>query len=319
MANGHHTSRLHISNIIAPYDFEAALTQYNIYPWVREGETLVRTLCLKSGEIAKSEIQFVGTTENPQLVIDVKSCRTLASEDLSDVQEIIGWCLRLDFDPHPFVALCKRDPVLQAALGNYKGGRGKIYPTVWEAIIGAICAQNTVFTRLYGMMHNIAFAFGPSLEINEDVYYAFPTPLDIASASEEALRECKVGYRAKSIKRIAQALVERNLDLESLKDLTNDEACSQLLVLPGIGPYTANLVLSVGLGRNNVLHLDSFVREIMHTFYFQGEKVSDQTIMHYAQTHWAGFESMAIGLLTTDTHLWAKALGVEFRLKSGAR
>jgi len=62
----------------------------------------------------------------------------------------------------------------------------------------------------------------------------------------------------------------------------------------------ADLVLSVGLGRST-MHLDSFVRAITSTFYFDGAPVSDEAILEYACTHWAGFERAAIGALTTNT------------------
>ena len=90
-----------------------------------------------------------------------------------------------------------------------------------------------------------------------------------------------------------------------------------LLALPGVGPYAADLVLSVGLGRGTI-HLHSYVRAIVSTFYFGGEPVSDEAIVDFARRQWPGFESAAIGALTTNAHVWAKEIGVDFRLKSGA-
>jgi len=311
--------QLHITDIVPPYDFEPALTQYNIYPWIQEDGKLVRVLRLRSGGIVKAEIRSRGTRQQPELQVDIKSDHPLTEAEIEEVKETLSWSLHLDLDPSPFYGLCERDPVLQAAMGAYRGGRGKVYPTVFEAIIGVICAQNTVFKRLYSMMHNLAAAFGTPVEIDGQVYYAFPTPQDLASASEEDLRACKVGYRAKYIRGVAQALVEKGLDPECLKDMPPEEAKQLLLDLPGIGPYTANLVMSVGLRRSDTVHLDRYVREVMYTFYFQGQEVPDETIIDYARTHWPGYEGMAIGLLTTDTDLWAEELGAEFRLKSGAR
>lgn len=309
----------HITGIIAPYDFEPALTQYNIYPWIQEGDTLARVLRLKSGKVIKAEITSVGTRAKPRIRVMTKSDRRLTSKDMQEVKADLIWCMKLDVDLRPFYRLCQSDPVLRVALGTYRGGRGKIYPTVLEAIVGVICAQNIYFKRLYSMMYNLARTYGAALKVDGTTYYAFPQCQDLADASEESLRGCKVGYRAKFIRGVAKALVAQGLDPEQLKSLPTEEARRSLLSLPGIGPYTANLVLSVGLRRGDTIHLDSFVREIMWTFYFRGRRVSDEAILDYARQNWAGFESAAISLLTTDTHIWADKLGADFRLKSGAR
>jgi N-glycosylase/DNA lyase len=308
---------LDFDDIPPPYDLTPALTEYVIYPWIQEGDSLARILRPASGVVVKAEIRSIGTLRRPRLRVTARAAAPLAQRDVDEVRATLRRCLMLDADPRPFYALARRDPVLRAAVGQPRGGRGKLYPTVFEALIGVICAQNTLFKRVYDMMERLAAAFGAPLDLDGRRYHAFPTPADLAAASDDALRACKVGYRAKYIGAIARRLVERDLDLETLRALPTERAREALLELPGVGPYAADLVLSVGLGRST-LHLDSFVRAIVSTFYFGGQPVSDEEIVDFARTRWSGFESAAIGALTTNTHVWARDLGVDFRLKSGA-
>jgi N-glycosylase/DNA lyase len=310
-------SRFVLDGVVPPYDFAPALVEYTIYPWIREGDTLARVLRLASGAVVKAEIRSTGTVRRPSLHVTVRAGAPLAEADVDEVRTTLRRCLLLDADPRPFYALARRDPVLHAAVGTAQGGRGKCYPTVFEALIGVVCAQNTLFKRVYGMMERLATAFGTPLDLDGRRYYAFPVPADLAAASEDAIRACKVGYRARYIKGIARRVVDSGLDLEALRRVRPEAARQVLLDLPGVGPYAADLVLSVGLG-HGVIHVDSFVRAIVSTFYFDGQPLSDEAIVAFARTRWPGFESAAIGALTTNTHVWARALGVDFRLKSGA-
>jgi len=314
-----HGEEFEITKIIPPYDFEPAVTTYNIYPWFAEGETLGRVLRLISGKVVVSTIRSEGTVSVPKLRVSVDGDTAVRPNEVQEIRDVLIWSLLLDVDVGRFQKVLKADPILTAAAGRYQGGRGKVYPSAFEALIGVICAQNTVFKRLYSMMHNLSVRFGQRLTLSGADYYGFPTARDLAAVSEDDLRACKVGYRARVIARLARELVSRQIDLEALKAATTAEAKEFLLTLPGVGPYTANLVLSVGLRRTDVVHLDSYVRATMSKFYFDGRSPSDDEIEAYARSHWAGFESLAIGLLTTDTHVWSEKLGVKFELRSGAR
>ncbi len=306
-------------NIVPPYNFDFALTHYNIYPWISEEERLIRVLRLQNGKKYVAEIKSLGTVDNPKLVIRIEPLKNVTPQEVKEIKETISWCLGLKEDYRPFYEMCENDRVLKTAMEARYGSKGKSYPTVFEAIIGVICAQNIQFKRLYSMMYNLCTNFGELLEVNGKNYFSFPPPESISKASLSSLRGCKVGYRDKFIKGVAGTIVKDNINLENLKKLSTDEAREALLKLPGIGLYTVNLVLSVGLRKKDILHLDRFVREAMYTFYFDGEKVSDDMLIEYANQHWHGFQSLAVDALTTNTEIWAKKLGVDFKFKSGAK
>ena len=50
-------------------------------------------------------------------------------------------------------------------------------------------------------------------------FYTFPTVEKLAFASENGLRECGLGYRAKYVQATAKKICEEKIDLENLKNL----------------------------------------------------------------------------------------------------
>lgn len=308
------------SEVEAPYNFKFHLKHYVVYPWLVENGNLVRILKLKSGKIVKVEILFTGIINKPSFKFIVTSLRKLNKGEAREIKDIISWCLGFKEKVKPFYdEICKKDPVLKAASEGMRGVRSGGYPTVFEAIIGVVVAQNVQFKRIYMMLRNLCEKFGSKLKMGNKIYYAFPTPEQLAKASFKAIRACKVGYRDKYIRGIAQTIVKNKIDLEALKKLSDDNKIrEELMKLPGIGPYTADLVLHIGF-RRQAFHLDLFSREAMQTFYFNGKKVSDKKIMDYIDKHWGNYRNLGALFLTTNTDEWAKKLGKKFRLRSGAK
>lgn len=321
MAKGMFKAEIKIlpSEIEAPHNFEFQFTHYVFYPEIREGNRWCRILKLKLGKVVKTELESTGTIEKPSAVLMVKSKETLSASEIKEAKETIAWILGFDEDLKPFYKMVEDDPVMQASLTPNYGWKDKSYPTVFESLIGVVVAQNVQFKRIYTMLELLCQKFGEKISLEGKNYYAFPDPEAIAVASLKDLRTCKVGYRDKFLKAIAEKIIKEKINLERVKKMTNEEALKFLTQLPYVGPYTANLGLVLATRCRDIFHLDLFSREAMRTFYFGGKEVDDETILKFAKEHWHPYESLAAGLLTTNTDEWAKKLGKEFRLKSGAK
>lgn len=62
-------------------------------------------------------------------------------------------------------------------------------------------------------------AFGEVLSLDKEVYYAFPTPQRLASASIHKLRDCGLSQRkVEYIKDVSKMITDDKLNLEKLKD-----------------------------------------------------------------------------------------------------
>lgn len=305
--------------IVPPYDFTYQLDHYVLYPETRVGDALVEVIRLGSGGIVKVEVRSLGTVEHPALELTVQSAWQLSKAEVREATNRVAWFLGLHEDLRPFYELVKDDPVMQAAIAMHYGAKDKAGYSVFEALVGCVCAQNVIFKRLYAMLRNLCQRFGDSVVLDGVACHVFPTPEQLAAAPVEDMRACKVGYRDKYIKGIAEAVASGQVNLEHIVALPLEEARRELIKLPGVGPYTADLALILALRRRDILHLDLFVRQALWTFYFDGRQVPDGELRAFAAQRWPGYQAWAAGLLTTNTEVWARKLGVDFRLRSGAR
>lgn len=305
------------AEIAAPHDFGFQLRHYVIAPQVREGQKLVEIVRLSSGGLVKVDVVSLGTVEAPRLELTIFSGEPLPPEQVEEVRERVAWHLSLDDDLRPFYAVADGDPVLSASIQYNFGAKGKRAYSMFDGLIDVILFQNTAFRRVYAMRANLAAAFGDPFIADGRVYHAAPTPQQLAAAPLEAIRAAKVGYRDRYVKGVAEA-VAGGIDLEALKQRPGDEARRELMRLPGVGPYTADLALILAARRPDALFMDVYIREVLRQLYFGGARVPDQQLREFAQTRWGQYQGYAGLYLTTDTDAWAKNLGVTLHLRSAA-
>ena len=67
------------------------------------------------------------------------------------------------------------------------------------------------------MLNKISAKFGEKRVFDGLDFYIFPTAEKLALASENGLRECSLGYRAKYVQATAKKIYEEKFDLETLK------------------------------------------------------------------------------------------------------
>lgn len=106
---------------------------------------------------------------------------------------------------------------------------------------------------------------------------AFPSQADVARFTEEELqRDCRLGYRAKTIRALAE------VDLDAVEDY---------LDLPGIGPYGAAHLRAMD-GIHDDIAVDTEFRRFVRDKYHRGRKVSDATMLRrYAK--WGRWKYLA--------------------------
>jgi 3-methyladenine DNA glycosylase/8-oxoguanine DNA glycosylase len=144
---------------------------------------------------------------------------------------------------------------------HLRQGRLLRSPTLFEDIVKVIATTNTTWTQTKAMVSRIVDSFGSPLPEDES-FHAFPTPEQIATVPfEEFADKARMGYRNAAIHKIATAVAEGSLDVESLQSepLTSAELYKKLLALPGVGPYAASCLL-IYLGHYDRVNVDSSAR-----------------------------------------------------------
>ena len=157
--------------------------------------------------------------------------------------------------------LAARDPALGRLMEALGPLRRERLPDPFMALAHAIAGQ-----QISGAAHATVW---------RRLLDAFPrfTPETLAAASPEALRACGLSLRkAGSLREIARRAVSGGLDLAGLAALDDTALCAALCELPGVGQWTAEMLMIFCLGRKDVLSLGDFgIRKGLRMLYNKRE------------------------------------------------
>lgn len=208
--------------------------------------------------------------------------------------------LSLDRPLLPFYEKMSGDPVLYGIIGQLSGLNLLLEADPFESMILSIIGQQVNLTFAENLKRALVELCGTRLELNERPFYAFPTPEQIARLNYEDLRSHKYSQRkAEYIIDFARGVVNGEIDLDALGQMSNDEAIASLVKLRGIGRWTAECVLLFGLGRPDLLPAaDIGLRNAIQHFYGLDHQPTEPEVRELAVA-WAGYESYVTYYLWT--------------------
>ncbi len=241
------------------FSFEATVTShgwYRLAPFRWDGRVLRRKEALPEG-IVELEITHRGN-----------ALHVLGAQDSAELRKRISRMFQLHLDLSEFYGMTERSEA-HAWVAPAKFGRLLCGSTLWEDAVKVITTTNTMWSQTIRMCELLVAKCGRE--------GAFPSQQDVAQFTEEELkRDCRLGYRAKSIRQLA------DVDLESVEDY---------LDLPGIGPYGAAHLRAMD-GVHDDIAVDTEFRRFVRETYHRGRKVSDATMVRrYAK--WGRWKYLA--------------------------
>jgi DNA-3-methyladenine glycosylase II len=138
--------------------------------------------------------------------------------------------------------LSRRDKSLGQAIARIGMIEREINPDLFVALIRNIVAQQVAKKAAATVWNKMCKLLG---EV---------TPVKIAATNIAAIQQCGMSMRkAGYIKSTADALVCGRIDLEVFPRMTDEDIIKELLSLPGVGVWTAEMLLIFSLARPNVL------------------------------------------------------------------
>jgi DNA-3-methyladenine glycosylase II len=144
-------------------------------------------------------------------------------------------------------------PWLHQLAARLRGLRPPRYPSLWEALCNAIVFQQISILAAAAIMERLVVRFSTGVRCGGETLYPFPAAVSIADASEDELRALGLSrQKAAYVRAVAKTTVVAPVDAEKLRTIPSDEAIAALCTLPGIGPWSASVVLLRGCGRLDV-------------------------------------------------------------------
>ena len=208
---------------------------------------------------------------------------TDAAVNESDLTCRVQRMLQLDVSVADFHRYCEKTARLEH-IPTLKQGRLLRSPSLFEDVVKVIATTNTTWAQTKLMVSRIVFSFGLQLP-SDPLRRSFPTPQRIADVSvDEFAEKARMGYRNSSVHRIASAIANGELDLESWIDegISSADLCKRLLSLPGIGPYAASCLM-IYMGRYDRVNVDSWARTLVGKEF--GRKVTDKEVHQFFESH----------------------------------
>lgn len=164
---------------------------------------------------------------------------------LAAIRDQVERILSLDVDGTGFGAIGRRDPVVRRLQQRYPGLRPVQFHSPYEAAAWAIIGQRIRMTQAAAVKTRLAAEHGEPVDFGDQVLPAFPAPARLAELPlSKGLTERKV----EQLRALGRAAGEGLLDAGRLRTQPRDEALATLQALPGIGPFSAELVLLRGAG-----------------------------------------------------------------------
>lgn len=165
------------------------------------------------------------------------------------VQRLLG----LGVDLAPFYAVARQSPRLHAATEALRGVRPPRFPSLFETLVNVVPFQQVSLAAGVAVVGRIVERFGQSLSVEQYTARAFPTPESFAASDVSELRLLGLSRaKAATLHGLALRVLSGELREERLAALSTEAAMEALTALPGIGPWSAGLVLLRGLGRLEV-------------------------------------------------------------------
>jgi 3-methyladenine DNA glycosylase/8-oxoguanine DNA glycosylase len=208
----------------------------------------------------------------PRAIAISDGLRVEGAEATDELRAKLTRMFQLHVDVTEFIVAARTSPdhvwIEKAGFGRLLCGS-----TLFEDAVKIITTTNTTWRQTMRMVELLVEKCGRR--------GAFPEPQDIARFDADTLqRECRLGYRAKSIHALATRILDGSLDLKAIADpsQTTEELFESYRTLPGIGPYGAAHLLAMD-GRHDFIAVDSEFRRFVRATHHKGRRVSDKTML----------------------------------------
>ena len=254
-----------LSVIIASnFDLEKSLNCGQVFHWEESGDGFVGAIGNRAAYVEQrgDRLGFTGITEPS-----------------------IARYFSLD---HPLAEICRsfpNDPGMNAARDFCRGLRIIRQPE-WECLATFICSSmkqvahirqiSLALRRRFGTKRDVPRGPSTALRSARDDgathVYAFPDAARLAESSEEELRKCALGYRAKNLLATARRVASGEASLEAWRKLPDDELRGRLCELPGVGVKVANCVMLFAYERLKAFPIDVWIERVLREQYFPRRK-----------------------------------------------
>jgi len=289
---------------IAPFNFDATVFKPDHFPTpdhIWEKGKYWQTMRVDN-KVIGFKLENQGTIKKPKVKITLYTEKSLSPKEKQEVVNKISYQFGFNEDLNEFFKKFRNDKLLDPSFRKLLGMRvnsGEI--GLYTMLMVYIVLQNATVRRTVQMMNALLENYGKKVKFDGKEIYVFWIPEILNKASEEELRNLKVGYRAKFFKRVSADFVQGKIDEEIIKKLPKGEAKKEMLKIYGIGPVSVDSILFEVFRYYDAFDvLPPWDQKILSRLIYNKPLVSAKKILKDAEKRWGKWKRLAIHYIWED-------------------
>ncbi|MGZ4944139.1 MAG: DNA-3-methyladenine glycosylase family protein [Halobacteriota archaeon] len=232
-----------------PFDFSLTVSKPAGWHWSTPGEVFENGVLWTGCYVDGRPVGLKMTETRKTVAVSVYATSELTRDETALLRANVEFGLGRDEDLGAFYAFADNDEILSVAAKDLYGMRAGRLDDIFGRVILAITLQMAPYKRSRDMMSSLLEAYGTKIAFEGKEIALWPTPAHIAGLEPSELRRsANLGYRAERLIKSARYLAEHPISLEELNVEPEAEAMRRLNAVPGIGTYSARLIV----GRTSV-------------------------------------------------------------------
>jgi DNA-3-methyladenine glycosylase II len=242
------TKLKHVNNfklsVLRPFDFQLTVVKPAGWHWSSPMEIFKDGVLWTGLYLGNQPVGLKLSSNNDGVDISAYAQSTLTPTEKALLRDNISDGLGAEIDLPAFYEFAKHDPILSITVNDLYGMMPSRLDDVPGRLILAILLQMAPVKRSRQMMDAVLTYYGLKITFDSKEIILWPLPDVIVKTGEAELRKtAKLGYRAQRLVKASEFLVSHQLDLRSLRALPEEDALRTLMEIPGIGRYSASLIL----------------------------------------------------------------------------
>ncbi|MCC7240902.1 MAG: DNA-3-methyladenine glycosylase 2 family protein [Acidobacteria bacterium] len=284
-----------------------------------DGSTYRRVIVM-AGRPTELAVRQAGSPAAPSLTVTATP-RPRTVLERRRIRLILDRLLGLRVDLTDWYRLATYDARLRPLAETFRGMKPPRFPTVFEAVVNAFACQQLSLEVGLELLNRLSTIAGARVETPHGTHYAFPAERDIARLPPERYRAIGLSHqKVRALLELANAIVRRELDLESVAVEDDPVARERLLELRGVGRWSAEYVMLRGLGRLHVFPGDDVGAQKRMARWLGRPQSLDYAEVRRAVTPWQPYAGLVYFHLLLDGLKQAGALeSTHETVGSGAR
>ena len=228
--------------------------------------------------------------ENKELFLKLKTYDNMSTKETKDMLLTIKRSFNTDLNLQPFYRFARDDKKLYETISNLRGLKPFFAINPYHSLIRTVLRQLVSATAASQFMTKLVTVLGNSITCDGFSFHGMPSPEKLAKSSKQELISCKVGYKWRLLKTLANDIVNGDLDFEELEMKSDDYIIERLQEYSGIGDWTCRTFLYDGFAR-----LDSYpkydmtlvktISDLYHTNKKITNTVVDKFFKKYSKYH----------------------------------